>query len=187
MDWLRTSLLEDPFYLYLGLGLAVAALLAGWYSRRRGRLLLAAGVLAAIGVGVYILERAVVTDREKIRAALDDIAAAVERGDIDAAGAWLDEKYTGWGVGNLRLGKSAAILAAKVVVNTYKVRQVQYLGKPEITVSGKTAASRLRTAVHYGRQGEGGGRVLLAWEVEWVKRTEGWRIRRATRSDDVMP
>jgi len=83
MESLRETFFEDPFYVYVFLALLGLVVVGVWYSRRRTGLLLWLALLGAIGAGVYVLERAVVTDREQIRAALDEMAAAAARQDMD--------------------------------------------------------------------------------------------------------
>ena len=182
MNALRHTFFEDPFYVYALLAVAAAATAVVWYRRREVKLLLAAAMLVAIAAGVYLLERAVVTDREQILAAYDDIARAVAHHDIDRLAAWLDGKYRGWGGPKL-----AAAAAAKAAAKAYNVREVRYVGEIHIAVAGRRADSRVATLILYGDSAERPARALLGWEVEWVKRDADWRIRRATTSDSVLP
>jgi hypothetical protein len=182
MDSLARTFSEDPTYVYVALG--AVALVCGvvWYERRRPGLLLGVLAAAALAGGVFLAERLIVTDREQILRALDEIADAVEREDIDAVGTYLDDNFGGW-----RASKSIALAAAKVAVARYQVGKVQYWGDREITISGpERAECKFRTLIHYG----GRNRVLLEWKLTWIKRPQGWRIRRAStprQPDNVLP
>jgi GNAT superfamily N-acetyltransferase len=183
MDAIETMLFEDPFYLYLALGLGVVLLGGVWFHRRETKWLLWALLLVCMGAGLYAVERAVVTDRERIRLALDDIARCVQAGDLDGASVYLDEKFTGWGVGALRMGRAATVLAIKGYRSAYGIARVRYVGDRPVTLTGKDRAEGVvQTMVFYGT-GDPPGRVLLAWKLEWVKRPEGWRIRQAERTE----
>lgn len=81
MIWLT----ENPFPLLLIGTLTTAILASGWL--RTGSKWLLAGVLAAIAVtaGLVLTERWIVTDREQVTQTLHEIAAAVERNDVEGA------------------------------------------------------------------------------------------------------
>jgi hypothetical protein len=81
MNWLY----EQPMPILLMGGVLVAALFVG-YVKTGHRALIAAVVLAiALVIGLLMLERMVVTDREQVEDVLRTIAADVERNDIDGA------------------------------------------------------------------------------------------------------
>jgi hypothetical protein len=88
MIWLT----ENPFPVLL-IGTLTTAILAGGWLRTGSKWLLA-GVLAAIAVtvGLVLTERWIVTDREQVTWTLYEIAAAVERNDVDGA---MQHAYSG--------------------------------------------------------------------------------------------
>lgn len=77
------NLLEDPLP-YLFIGVAVEAVLAVLLVKTgRGAFLVAIlAVLGVVAAGIAV-ERFVVTEREQVENALDDLAAALEANDID--------------------------------------------------------------------------------------------------------
>ena len=183
MDSLRRAFFEDPFYLYLALIFAEVALVGAWYGQRRkvwlGRML----VPVALAAGVYLLERAVVTDREQIASALEATAAAAERRDFGAFATYLDEKYRGWGG-----RKSEAVALAEASVLKYRIRQVEITGDPQIDITGGNRADvAVRTIIHYTTGASGPSRYALGWRLEWVKRPDGWKIRRGEMRDSPIP
>lgn len=183
MDSLRTALFEDPFYIYLALILVGIAMAGAWYGQRQRVWLLRMLVPVALAVGVCLLERAVVTDREQIRLALEEVAAAAERSDFGTFATFLDEKYHGWG------GRRAeAVALAEASILKWRIHQVQIVGEPEIDITGGNLADvSVRTVVHYAGSGSGAGRYALRWRMEWVKRPDGWKIRRAATTDSPIP
>lgn len=88
MIWLT----ENPFPILLIGALTTAILASGWL--RTGSKWLLAGVLAALAVtvGLVLAERWIVTDREQVAQTLYEIAAAVERNDVEGA---LQYAYSG--------------------------------------------------------------------------------------------
>jgi hypothetical protein len=63
--------------------LAVACLVL-LRATQQGKYLVRAGVLAALALGVVVVERAWVTDAERVEAVIGQLAAAVRRSDADA-------------------------------------------------------------------------------------------------------
>jgi len=180
MDAIKRAFLEDPLYVYAALGIAAFVLAAAWYERRRRLWLNLAACAVLLGVGVGLVEHLVVTDRERIVAALHEIAKAVETRQLDRAAEYVDEDYGGW-----KLTRKALIAAGKLAVRTYDIREVRFVGQPTVDLRGAAGADcRVRTVVH---RGEAGRPVPLSWELEWIKRPGGWRIRRARPSFDPMP
>lgn len=76
-------LVQDPTYVYLVLVIATAGLGFGYWTTRQRRY--AAGLAAAIALIVcaWLVDRAVVTDHERIVANVQTMASAVQRRDLD--------------------------------------------------------------------------------------------------------
>jgi hypothetical protein len=81
MDWL----FENPLPAIIVGGLTAAMLGGGWLQTGRKWLLYAMLAAITLTFGAVIIERLVVTDREQITTTLHEIAAAVERNEIDTA------------------------------------------------------------------------------------------------------
>jgi hypothetical protein len=107
-------LLESPLPVIV-MGIVVEAILGVVYvnNRRRGLIVAMAGVLLVVAAGV-VVERWVMTDREKVAATLDGAAAALESNDLDRVLQFIDpeaEKTIGIARANMLL---VTIHAAKV-------------------------------------------------------------------------
>ena len=80
MSWLS----EDPWPLAGMLAVLAVVFLVLLRSSQQGKYLIGAGVVVALAVGVIVLERFWVTDRERIEAVVYDLGRAVGRSDADA-------------------------------------------------------------------------------------------------------
>jgi len=175
MDALETIFFEKPLYVYLTLGIAAVALGAVWYGRRKAIWLAAASAAIVLGAGVFVVERLVMTDREQIVAALDEVAAAAQREDVPAAMGYVDREYAGW-----MRDKRHVRLRAEAVVKTRGIRYINFRSGPEVTITQPgQAETRFTVVVYYGKSDPPDGRVVLAWRLDWIKRSAGWRIRGA--------
>jgi hypothetical protein len=83
-----TLLLENPVPAMIVGGLTAAILGGGWLQTGRKWLLYLMVAAILLTVGAVVLERTVETDREQITATLHQIAALVERNEVDAAAAY---------------------------------------------------------------------------------------------------
>jgi len=181
METLRTIFLEDPAYILVGLGVVEMALIAAWCVRRSGRVLKLLAWPVALGVVVFAVAWFVVTDREYIRQAANDIAADFQRGSSDAAARYLDEKYTGFGQ-----DKPTAILLANHMLAHQRIRKIK-LSHCNIRVEGQQAEMKINSVVHF----EGGdiGMLSLGWRIRWVKRPAptGWQIAHVKPPTQTLP
>ena len=80
-----TWLFENPVPTVLIGVLSLAILIGGWLKTGWRSLIVAMVAVIALTVGLVVLERYVVTDREQVDLTLREIAALVERNDIDGA------------------------------------------------------------------------------------------------------
>ena len=163
---------ENPAYVYLTLALAEFALLAIWYERR-GRnwaLSLAAPVVAAAVVA--LVAHLVKTDREQIVAAAEDIAAAVQARQPARIPPHLDEQFT-MSLHGFTLLKADVVEVCNAETTQWGINTVKF-HKVEVAVDGKRARMRIITLIYY-QQG-GNQPISLIWNVDWIKRSDGWKI-----------
>ncbi len=178
METLRTLLFEDPFYLYVSLGALAVLLLVTAVLRRSRRALVWALVAMALGGGVYAMERLVETDREQIAAAYAALAADAAAHRTEAFDRHIDRDYIGFEFAGYDVGRTATLLLARFVMERYNVQSV-HITRMDITVHGDTADARINTIVRFG-SGDAEGVYVLRWKnMEWVRRDDGWKLRRA--------
>jgi hypothetical protein len=168
VDSLRHAFFEDPTYVYVFLAFAELALLAIWHERRGARWALALlAPIAAAGV-VLAVSAMVVTDQEQIVLAVEEIAGDLEHGSVEAAERYLDDSFQGIGG-----SKQRAIEEGRTAIDRYRVRKIRLLHMT-VEVQGKTAWMHVATVIDLAD-----GRTALTWDVHWIKRPAGWRIREA--------
>ncbi len=74
---------EDPTFLVSGLGVVAVASLIALRVTQRGKFLVAAGVSLALALVVVVVERAWVTQGERIALVVEDLRRAVEASDVE--------------------------------------------------------------------------------------------------------
>ena len=170
MESLKVTLFEDPVRAYVVLAVAEAMLLLAWRATRTRRSLLCLLIPPVLAAGAFALAALVVTDRERIEAALGEIAAAVEAGDVGAVAGHVDEEYSGY------CGSREALLEmARRTHGAMGLRKVRILDS-RIDVEGAGARMSVQTAVTYDGGAFGPGGLGITWRVRWARRADGWKV-----------
>jgi ketosteroid isomerase-like protein len=175
---MKTLFFEDPFWLYALLVMAEVVLLLIWRRQRTrtsGLRLLVPPALAALIFGVATL---VVTDRERITAAVHEIAKGVAAGQTTALEKYLDDDFH-MTLGGPSFGKAKTLARASKVMRTSRITKVK-IKRLQIEVKGDTATLRMITAIRVEGGGFRGG-VPLVWILRWIKRGKQWRILESTQ------
>jgi hypothetical protein len=167
MEWLKSTFFEDPTYVYIGLGLAMLVLGIIWRKRRGPGWLTAALAMPLLAAGVFIVGRAVVTDREVIDNQCQEIAQDLSAGKFDAAQRYLDDDF-----GGLWATKSIAIDAGAEAIKQFDVGKVS-LERLQTKVDNKHAVTTVRTMLSIRSVGR---QWPMDWKLTWVKKSRGWRI-----------
>lgn len=165
MEALKTALFEDPLWIYVALGAVEAILLLRWRARGTGRIdhaLLVAPILAGF---VFTTAALVVTDREQIRAACDEIARAVNRRELAPVARYLDSEFAG-----AFHTPDSAIRQLGNEIKRHDVTNVRFKIM-DLDFMEDQAFMKLRTRVTAAL-----GSASLNWRISWIKRPDGWRI-----------
>ena len=179
MESLKTLFFENPFYVYVTLGVAELVLAAIWWERRTPRwrqVLLIPPVLAGL---VLLVERLVVTDREQLLADVREIARSLEMHQTETLDRYLDDDFRGY-LGGREMDRKAAIETADQVVKGMGVSSVS-LRDVEVQVNGATARMRGEAWLTFQDPNIGVGRGRLDWEIVWLERGDQWRIAELVR------
>lgn len=157
-----------PIFVCIGLaGLCVAA----WISSGRGRALAAAGGLLVLCPVIYLAERVIVTDAERVEAAVRDIAAAYAERDLD---------------GTLAFVADDATLIQDLVRGTMEAYEVRHLRITDVSInmngSGQQAVSHFRAnaTVSSRRGGFGPTHQPTRWEFTWRREGDAWKLTHVT-------
>lgn len=174
MDSLRQTFFEDPLTVYVFLAVAELAVVALCYRQPMRRRVAAMLVCPILAVGVFAMEKLVVTDREQITAAMHEIAQDIQAGSFEKAAAYLDEDLTGhYG------DKAKAAEHGRRMLKAWKIRTVRFM-KPRLEVDALRADLRVTTVVELDTPA-GLTRTAMAWNIAWIKRDHGWRIHEVSR------
>jgi len=176
MDALKQELFEQPVYLLIALAVAAVALLIAWRELRRRVLLWLVIVPIAMGVGVWLVSGWVVTDREEIRAACQEIVDDLNAGKRDALETYLDEDViVDLGSYGPRVkGRQLVLGTARMLLNRWTDLDIRITDfDAEID---KWAKVTLVTRVSVTVEGFGSQSTTLAWPMRWLKGDDGWRI-----------
>jgi hypothetical protein len=163
-----SELLFEDFWLLLLVAFIVSGGLIYWaYQRRTRKLILMAKIVPALFAFLLGLNLWVITEREALRARLDQLVEACEKGETNEIGAMLDEQFTAQGLTGEDL-----IHQLKDVFNRLKFPRVILL-----EVENRPPVVNLSTAVDVvSTTGHDYGRVFSSWELTFIKRSTGWYL-----------
>lgn len=166
---MKELLFEDPLWLYVALAAAEMIVLALFLRRRTRALAIALAVPAALAAAVFAADMLVVTDRERIEAALKDMAAKLEHRDLQGVSAYLADDF-----GGDYADKHVAVSAAEAALKTYRIDGIR-TRNVRIEMLGEQAKVHLQTAIHFNSDA-GPASYTLGWTLFWAKRNGEWRI-----------
>jgi hypothetical protein len=148
--------------------LIVAAILVGvWYPNRRGWPLVGVALIVVLCVGIYFVEREIVTDREVVEASVLDMVEACKSGDVDATLAFISPQRAALRV---LIGGAMKLVDIEddVHVTDLDVRMV---------------AGRTQAISHFRANGtisapsfQFHGSQPSRWELTWQKTGDGWKV-----------
>lgn len=179
VDILRSLVFDRPLGVYITLGVVWLASLAAYryrQTRARRAMLIVPILLAAC---VFFVERAVVTDREQIVEILHGIAADTEAGHTWTLEQCLDDDFEGFEHAGFDLGKSDTIRLVRWAMDAYGVKRAGIMRTHvQVRRAGDWPAAevRLGTLIVFDKSSLGPGRTTLKWEIDWVRRPDGWKI-----------
>lgn len=173
MDFVTRVLFESlPLLLVFGaIGLAVAV---GVHRRRqtpgtrRG-----IWITLAVCVGLLVLQRVVVTDREALEDAVRTMALAVDEGDVGTIGEYLDAGFR-WG----HEDQTQFLASARNTLQAVQIDAVRLFGF-KVQVDGDSARVSFNGFCDV-RRGGGDlyGNLPTHWELIFVRRAERWLLER---------
>lgn len=183
MDTIKTALFESPTYIYLFLGLAELALAAVWYQRKSRGWVLAMTTPILLAIGVFALEAAVVTDREYISTALDEMAAQLQNPGtpaqrLKAVADALDDSVSvdlPSGYGTVNMTRKQALAAGERVLADERLKSIR-LAKLAVELDSESAKTRFTTIIYYETGQLGVQPAGVIWVLHWLKQDTGWRI-----------
>jgi len=180
MDTVKSLLFENPMYLYIALAAVEVVLLFLWWDRRaekNGRkYLLALAVPPVLGLALLVVSTLVVTDREQIVNAAQEIAADLNAGHGASLKTHLDEKFVCRFAG-LPVTRDMVLALIESQKKHYAIGNVEITSSTVEIESGDYATMHMTTHMT-GRDRDlnmgVSGRVQFV--LKWIKRDNGWKI-----------
>lgn len=135
------------------------------------RQLYAALVILALIIGAVVLERVVVTDRERIEATIDAMRDAAGRADVEALLSGVSEDYY-----DEMLGREGLRALAENYFERYGRTGVRILSRA-VSLRGDEGAVEMRVFARAERGANGGEFGRSTWLILLQKESDGvWRI-----------
>ena len=165
---------ETPWPAIVACTVAASVLFIAWYARGQFALLAGAAGCVLLGGVAFVVERQLVTESERVEAALQDTVAAVKAGDQDAVLSRISANAP-----DIRSWFTRALDRFEVL-DEVRVKQVRI----ELKAQNSRAVTSFRANgpikdKHSGSVGRGATR----WEFTWQREADDWRIIRVTRLD----
>ena len=152
--------------IFIGIA-AILLLLSAWTRLGKAWCLIAAIVLGAACVGIFFLERVLVTDLEVVEAEVPKLLAAVEADDVERVVAFIHRDHSKWRV------------ALEAALSQYRIEKNVRL----TDLQTRYAANGVDVITHFRANGVGVRRsdsashhIPTRWELTWKKIGEAWKI-----------
>jgi hypothetical protein len=164
-------LTENPWPPMVLLGLVAAALAWVWVARRRGAMLIGA-IAALLGcVAVYYIERAIVTDAERLEADLYRLVSAFQHKDREGTLSMISQQAPEWRT------------MAAVAIDLVDVRDDLDVKDVSVKIYGENsqALTHFRANGTFSYRGQGTGHYPSRWELRWQREGADWKVVEVTR------
>ena len=161
---------ETPWPPIVGLSVVAALFFGLWSSSQRGvHLTIAAGLVLAC-VGVFLLERMILTDSEIVEQAVYDLAEAVEREDVESALARISQNAA---------AERALVTSGLQLVEIDGNLRISDL-RVELVGENSRAQSHFRANGTIRYQGQT-HHTPTRWMLNWQREGGEWRVTRIER------
>ncbi len=181
MSTIEETFFEDPLYVYIALGLLELVFLSGWHYTRSGTWGRLAVIPILLAGATFAVSRMVVTERERIIIAAEEIADDLTTGRTEAVEKYLHENFTSrrWP------DRARALSAARRAIEDYGVSRVKVF-RIKVEVSDGRAKSAAGTVIEYDTR-FGAGKSALDWRINWIRTDSGWKILEVTDVTSASP
>lgn len=159
------------------IGLVAAVLLfAGWFSTRRGMLLVGAGLLVMICGAVYVVEQRIVTEAERVEQLVLDLTSAFQKKQDQRVLEMFSPTAT-----DLR----RTVKTAMDMITVQEDLRITDLSV-QLRAQNSRAISHFRANATISLGSHGGmGHHPSRWEITWQREADQWRIIRIERLNPV--
>ena len=119
---------------------------------------------------LFLTQRLVVTQREEILAALEELVTAVEQKNVAAIGGLISEDYQ-----DRHRDRDGFIDHVGSILEAVSIHDVRYQRR-DVTFDDETAAMKLAALATVGIRRTPGQTHWGVWRIDWVREADGWRI-----------
>jgi len=170
LDAIVNILFESPLKLALLLFFVLLICLILWRRRRTDGGRRALLVALSVSIILMILQGLITTDREHMRRIIDQLAHAVTQEDMAVISAHIDPAYAldGRDRDQVLSCIDASLRRADV--------DAPYLYNVTVTTDHDRGQASLTAISHVILDGDSLGQIVSAWQLEFVKRPDGWRV-----------
>jgi hypothetical protein len=178
MTWLT----ENPWPPIFILGIAAGVMVAVWTTQKRGAWLVAAMTAVVAAAAVYLVEKAIVTEGERVEQHVRDLVEAFVRGDRDRVVSFFSARAPELRTLALR-GMDLVEFPSGIDVKDVSVR---------VTNENTRAVSLFRANGVVAVKGLGAQQPMPSrWQVTWQNEGNDWKIVEVVRlhpyKDESMP
>ena len=173
MDFIVSLFAENAWPLVWFIALVDLLLAIAIYATGRGRLLTVIIGLAALAPLLLILERLIVTDRERVDAVVDEMAEAVRAENADRLMSHISPQCR-----YANRGREAIAAAAANVFQLYEIERLTLNGRKTRVASARGEATAEFVAVARGRQGTLDVNIYpTRWQLTFQRDKSGsWQV-----------
>ena len=163
---------ETPWPPILAISVLAALLIAAAYSKQRSIYLLGVAALVLISGAIYVVERLIVTESEKVEASVYGITSAFQRADLEGTLEFFSPEDS----------EDRALV--ETALNMVTVEDDLRITDVQITMSAEEtlAVSHFRANATVHAKGYGNiSRHPSRWELTWRREQGEWRVVRVQR------
>jgi hypothetical protein len=157
---------ENPWPPIFVLGIAACAMLAVWSSQKRAIWLMGSLTVVIAAVAVFIVERSIVTEGERVEKKVLELTAAFQLRDKDRLLSFFSVRAPEW-----RLIAETA-LERVTVKDDLSIKDMSV----RVTNENSRAISRFRANGTVLFEGNNVGHQASRWELTWQKEGNDWKV-----------
>jgi hypothetical protein len=172
VSFLFQLLFEDLTALVIVEFIAMAVVLAVHRQCRTAGTRRAVWITLACCAFLVLLNQLVTTDSERIEEAVATLAKAVDDGEVPAIGSKIDDEfqYRHW-------DKAGFVAELNNKLQDWRIDAVK-VGRFDVQIEGDLAKVSFRASCDWKGRNESQAGIASVWTQEWVRRPDGWKLRR---------
>ena len=171
---MQTYLFETPWWVFIGFAIVAIGLVVSSNRRQEKKLLLAAGVVALLGVGLFLMSYFVETPRETVRRRAKELVNAVVEKKSEPLQAILSTQAT---LGRWR--KADIVAGAKLYADNFGLTGAS-ITQLEVDQPGPSSITSQITLFSSHDAKGGLGTVNSTWRMDWEREGDAWMLREIT-------